>query len=241
MQYQAYEQEYADDRGYSMASDRLAFIRRTYAHLAGAILAMIGLEAVLLSVVDGVQLARFMTRTPWMWLLVLLAFMGGGFVARIWAQSRTSVGLQYLGLGLFVALEAVIFLPILVYVTQYLKQPDLLYQAGILTAMVFGGLTLAVFTTKKDYSHLRPILCVGSMIAFGVIICAIIFGFTLGLVFSFFMVALISGFILYDTSNVLHHYPTDMHVAAALELFADAAILFWYILRIVMALSGGRD
>jgi FtsH-binding integral membrane protein len=48
------------------------------------------------------------------------------------------------------------------------------------------------------------------------------------------MVALMCGFILYNTSNVLHHYGTHQHVAAALELFASVALLFWYILRIVM-------
>ena len=48
------------------------------------------------------------------------------------------------------------------------------------------------------------------------------------------VVVLISGFILYDTSNVLHHYRTDQHVAAALALFSSIAILFWYVLQIIM-------
>jgi FtsH-binding integral membrane protein len=39
---------------------------------------------------------------------------------------------------------------------------------------------------------------------------------------------------------VLHHYRTDQYVAASLALFASVAILFWYILRIVIAFSG-RD
>jgi hypothetical protein len=94
--------------------------------------------------------------------------------------------------------------------------------------------------TKKDYSFLGPILCVGSMIALGVIVAAIFLGFSLGLLFSFAMVALVSGYILYDTSNVMLHYRTDQHVGAALELFASVAMLFWYILRIVMAVSS-RD
>jgi hypothetical protein len=48
------------------------------------------------------------------------------------------------------------------------------------------------------------------------------------------------GWILYDTSNVLHHYRTDQHVAASLALFASVALLFWYVLRIVMAFTS-RD
>jgi FtsH-binding integral membrane protein len=101
-------------------------------------------------------------------------------------------------------------------------------------------LTLSVFVTRKDYSFLRPILCVGSMIALGVIVAACFLPLNLGLFFSFAMVALMAGYILYDTSNVMLHYRTDQHVGAALELFASVAMLFWYILRIVMSVSS-RD
>jgi len=241
MQYEGYEQSYAIGRESGISGERLAFIRRVYGHLAGSVLALIGIEAVLLNTIDHNQLFAFLSASPLMWLMVLGVFILGGFVARIWAQSRTSVGMQYLGLGLYIALEAAILLPILVFVSAYLKRPELIAQAGILSGAVFGGLTLAVFTMKKDYSFLRPILCVASMVAFGVIICACFLPIKLGLVFSFFMVALIAGYILYDTSKVLFHYPTDMHVSAALELFADAAILFWYVLRILIALGGNRD
>ena len=108
------------------------------------------------------------------------------------------------------------------------------FDSWAVTLAVFGGLTLAVFVTKKDYSGLRPILCVGSLIALGVIVAGILLGFSLGLFFSFAMVALMSGYILYYTSNVLHHYPVGSHVAASLALFAAVALLFWYVLRIVM-------
>ena len=50
------------------------------------------------------------------------------------------------------------------------------------------------------------------------------------------MVIFASAAILYDTSKVMKHYSTDQHVAAALELFASVALLFWYVLQIVMAM-----
>ena len=53
--------------------------------------------------------------------------------------------------------------------------------------------------------------------------------------FSVAMVAFAGAAILYDTSNVLHHYPEDRAVGAALELFASVALLFWYILRLFMS------
>jgi FtsH-binding integral membrane protein len=105
---------------------------------------------------------------------------------------------------------------------------------------VFAGLTAVVFLTGKDFSFLRTALWLGGFIALGFGICACLFGFSLGLVFSVAMVALASGYILYDTSNVLHHYRIGQHVAAALALFASVALLFYYIVRIVLSLTS-RD
>ena len=68
----------------------------------------------------------------------------------------------------------------------------------------------------------------------GLIVCAVLFGFNLGLVFSFAMVFLASGAILYDTSKILHNYGPQQYVAASLQLFASVALLFWYVLQIVM-------
>jgi hypothetical protein len=48
---------------------------------------------------------------------------------------------------------------------------------------------------------------------------------------------LASGYILYDTSNVLHHYRIGQHVAASLALFAAVALMFWYMIQLVMSLN----
>lgn len=221
------------------SSDRALFIRRTYAHLAGAILAFMGIEAVLLKVLTIEQQDTiFRMMGGYGWLVVMLAFMGASWLAQTWAQADSSPGMQYMGLGLYVVAEAIIFLPLLIIADRYF--PSAIPTAGILTLAVFGGLTLSVFVTKKDYSPLRPILCVGSLIALGVIVAGVILHFPLGLFFSFAMIALMSGYILYYTSQVMLHYRTDQHVAAALALFAAVATLFWYILQIVMSASS-RD
>jgi FtsH-binding integral membrane protein len=220
------------------ASVRAAFIRRTYAHLAGAVLALIGLVTVLLNVVDQQAVLNLMFGGRFSWLIVMLAFMGAGWLAQVWASSETSVGLQYLGLALYIVAWAIMFLPLIIVATYV--DPNTIPTAGIMTGAVFGGLTLSVFVMRKDFSFLAPILSVGMMIALGVIVAAILFGFSLGLLFSFAMVALISGYILYDTSNVMLRYNTNQHVAAALALFADVALLFWYILRILM-MSSSRN
>src|SRR5438309_3713316 len=82
------------------ASERAAFIRRTYGHLAGAILAFAILETLLLQLPGIEQMVAGMFRAGF-W-IVLLAFLGVSFLARYWAYASPSLGMQYLGLGLYV-------------------------------------------------------------------------------------------------------------------------------------------
>ena len=226
------------------SSERAAFIRRTYAHLAGAVLAFVGLEAALFTMASHQDFQQFFAtafRSPISILILFLVFVGAGSVARMIAHASSSPAMQYFGLALYVVVEAVIFVPILYIARYWVNDPNLIAQAGIMTLCVFGGLTIAVLVTGKDFSFLGPILSIACFMIFGVIIAAILFGFTLGLGFSFLMVGIASAYILYDTSNVLHHYRTDQHVGAALELFASLALLFYYILRILIALSNNRN
>lgn len=218
-------------------SERLTFIQRTYGHLAGAILAFVALELLFFILVNEQMRANLLIQlysSPVYLLLMLGAFLGFGWLAQVWASNATSKGMQYAGLGLYVLLEAVIFLPILIVAADYIKQPDLIPTAGILTVTVFGGLTAGVFITKKDFSFLGGFLWITGFLVLGLIVCAILFDFPLGMWFSAAMVALASLYILYFTSNVLHHYRTDQYVAASLALFAAVAMLFFYILRLMM-------
>ena len=71
---------------------RTAFIRRTYMHLTGAILALIGLEYVLFQVVPEETMKGLVATMTggYGWLLVLVAFMAVSWVARSWANSDVS-------------------------------------------------------------------------------------------------------------------------------------------------------
>jgi FtsH-binding integral membrane protein len=222
-------------------SERTRFIRLTYLHLGGAVLAFMALEAFLLSLPGIGDIVMQVMGARFGWLVVLGAFMGVSYIANSWANSSTSIGTQYLGLGLYVVAEAVIFLPLLYFAATFAPEgSNVIAMAGMLTLVVFTGLTAIVFLTGADFSFLRTALMLGGFVALGVIVCAILFGFHLGLVFIAAMIALASGYILYDTSNVLHHYQIGQHVAASLALFASVALLFWYILQLVLSLTS-RD
>src|SRR5215204_2980721 len=93
--------------------ERARFIRKTYLHLAGAILAFVGLEYVLFSSGIAQSIAGTMLGGRFSWFIVLALFMGVSIVANKWASSNTSRPMQYLGLALYVVAEAVIFIPLL--------------------------------------------------------------------------------------------------------------------------------
>ena len=215
----------------SAPMERASFIRKTYVHLAAAILLFIGIEVALFSTGVAQAIASTMLGTSWSWLIVLGLFMVVSYVANWWANSQTSKGMQYLGLLLYVIAEAVIFVPLLFVVAYYSGGGmETIMKAGIVSLGLFAGLTAVVFVTRTDFSFLGPILAIGGFVALGFIIASIAFGFSLGSVFALVMIAFAATAILFSTSNVLHQYAPTQHVAASLALFASVALMFWYIL-----------
>jgi len=214
------------------AGDRAAFIQRTYLHLAVAILAFAGLEAWMLTQSWALNLAQSMLGVSW--LLVIGLFMVVSWVADRWAQSSKSRGMQYAGLGLFIVAEAIIFLPLLMIAATH--APSVIGKAAWTTGFLFLGLTLTAFAMRTDFSFLKSILIFGGFVALGLIVLSFVFpALNLGTWFSVAMIGIAAASILYTTSNIMHQYRTDQHVAAALALFAGVALMFWYVLRLFMA------
>jgi uncharacterized protein len=172
------------------------------------------------------------------WWLLLIGFMGASYAAQAMANSRSGPGIQYLGLGLYAIVEAVIFYPLMFMVTRRPDGADLLVQSGTVTMVIFGVLTAIVMLTKSDFSFLRNFLWLATIAAtVFVLVGAFVGGFSVGLIFITAMIVLFSGWILYDTSNVLHHYHTSQHVAASLALFSSLTTLFWYVIRLMSILN----
>jgi uncharacterized protein len=221
---------------------RRTFIRKTYTHLAAAIYAFVALEWLMVARGWDVTALQMIGTSRFTWLLVLGGFMAIGWIANSWAQSATSIGKQYAGLFLYVAAEAIIFLPMIgiakkMTINAGSTDFSIIPAAGLTTLIMVAGLTAYVFISKRDFSFLGGFL---SMLGFGalaLIAVSILFGFNLGVWFSAAMIIFASGYILYYTSNILQVYRTDQYVAAALALFASVALLFWYVLRIFMAFS----
>ncbi len=215
---------------------RVEFIKKTYQHLAYAILGFIALEVLLLNSPFAEIMTRKMTG-GYSWLIVLGAFMGVSWLADSWARSSASLGKQYAGLALYVVAEAIIFIPLL-YIAKSIA-PNVIPMAGIFTGLLFLGLSYTAFTTKKDFSFLGGMLKIGGFIALGFIGTSIVFGFNLGILFSTVMIVFASASILYSTSNILRYYRPDQYVAASLSLFASVALLFWYIISFLLHFTSG--
>jgi len=175
-----------------------------------------------------------MVSSPFVWLLILGGFWLGSMLASKWTQAQDR-STQYRGLGIYVLLEAIIFLPMIYIAMAFSDGLAIISQAGIITLSLFAGLTAVVFLTRLDFSFLRSVLVIGGFIALGLIVAGAIFGFDLGLWFSLAMVALAAGGILYETYNIKNVYSTDQYVGAALQLFSSVMLLFWYILRILLS------
>jgi len=216
--------------------DRADFIRKTYTHLALAVLGFIIVEALFLNTPFIVNIGMKMTQGM-TWLLVLGGFMFVTNFATKWASTTTDRSKQYAGLLLYIVAEAFIFVPLIYMAIAYTGDLSLINQAALLTLALFTGLSAVVFMTKKDFSFLRNIITVGGFVALGLIAAGLLFGFSLGLWFSFAMVALAAGSILYQTSNIIHEYHKEQYVAASLGLFSSLMLMFWYILSIFMSSS----
>ena len=135
----------------------------------------------------------------------------------------------------FTTLTGVIISPLLYYVSR--TNPNSILQAGVLTVGIFGGLTAYVFLSNRDFSFLRGMVTVGLIV---VVLASLLnvllvgsFGFSFAI--SIAVLLLFSGFVLYDTSNIIRRYPTNEYVAGALDLYLDAFNMFLALLRILNA------
>lgn len=215
-------------------TERIAFYKKTYAHVAGGVFLFLVFEFLFLQSATLVNFALSMTQ-GYKWLLLLGGFMLVTNYAESTALKTSDKNMQYLAYALYVFAEAFIFIPLIFIAISYTNSLDLLKQAAIVTLGLFAGISSIVFITKKDFSFIRAGLTVGFFIAIALIIAGAIFGFNLGLWFSVGMCVLAGGSILYQTSNLVHKFSTDDYIPAALGLFASLMLLFWYVIQIFLS------
>lgn len=211
-------------------TDRSSFIWKCYAHVVGAILAFAAIEVYLFESGIAYSIAAPMMGN---WLLVLGAFMLASWGATHVAHRIESKNAQYAAFAFFIVVEALIFVPMLAMAMQ--MQPGMIDSAAGVTILGSVGLIATAMITRKDFSFLRSMLVWVGILAMVGIVASLLFGFELGTWFSVAMIGFAGAAVLYDTSNIMHHFPQDKYVAASMALFASIAMMFWYILRLFMS------
>lgn len=213
------------------AEVRGEFVRRAYSHTVGGIIGFAAIEWYLFSSGMAMPMAEVMLSGSW--LLVLGAFILVSWIATRVAHTVKSVQMQYLAFAGLVVAEAIIFVPLLAIAIT--TAPGAIESAAWVTLMGSAGLVVVAHITGKDFSFLRGLLMWGGILALIAIVSAVLFGFELGTWFSIAMIGFAGAAVLYDTSNILHHYPEDRYVAAGMQLFASIALMFWYVLRLFIS------
>ena len=206
---------------------RVAFLRRTYGFLLAAIAMFAG--TLYWAGIHGSpvqQLAIGMWNTS-PWLVIILLFASN---IAVHALAETVLGAPLL--FALAILDGILLTPLILYVAS--TQPHIITQASLITAIVFTGLTAYVFKSGKDFGFLGGILWIVFFGMFAVAIVGMFSDFGIGIWYSYLGAALFAGFILYDTSNILHRFPTTAHISAAAVLFVDVVIMFKYIVMILM-------
>ena len=208
------------------SEERLAFIRKVYSFLLAGLF-VCGMTIYAAGTVPWVAgIGATLWRSP---LLYLAAFIGVSIGARM-LSDRYPINIPVF--FLLTAFYGLMLAPLVLYANR--SYPGIVAQAGVITGVTFGGLTAYVFITKTDFRFLGGVLAVGMFSLLGVAIAGAIFGFSVGLWYSYAAIAIFSGYVLYDTSNLLHRYGTHQYVTAAIALFVDVIVLFQHILILLM-------
>lgn len=212
------------------AEVRTEFIRKVYTLFLISVLVTIGVGAFCAS--PGVMPIALSLR-PLFTIGIFICMIG------MWFARRTN-GVNIAVLYSFAALEGALIGPLLPLINQ--AAPGVPEQAAWLTGGVFGALTLYVFQTKKDFSFLGGML-------FGALIALLIAGFLFffmgsTLLYTLYCVAgvlIFCGYVLYDTSQIIHHLGPDEAVVGAIELYLDLLNLFLLILRLLSIFNSSDD
>jgi FtsH-binding integral membrane protein len=238
-------------------SDRVAFLRRTYAHLGGALIAFALLTAGMMKYMTetSIRLSTWGGNGAGGMILFLVLFLLVNWGAQRLAQSEASRALQYLGLGIGVLLWSVLAQPIIWFTVIKFGNPAELFagnelhlalsgkaaavlgEATVITLAIFIGLTATVFITRKDFTFMRGALSIASFALIGVALASLLFGFHIGVIWSALVILLMAGYILMQTSLVMNYFRPTQHVSAALMLFATIVNLFIQVLRVLAELN----
>lgn len=207
-------------------AERMAFLKKVYGLLAISVFLAAGASwttitnQAFLNVVAGNYI-----------LFIILEFAAIFFA--MWARKKETMGM--VALFSFTILTGVTTAPVLLVYSG-----TTVTQAAFMTGLIFAGLSFYTIVSKRDFSFMGGMLTTGLIILIigGLLNMFIFKSSGISFLYSAGGVFLFSGFIIYDTFNILKRYPTDEYISATLSLYLDILNLFLMLLHL---LGGSRD
>ena len=150
-----------------------------------------------------------------------------------------------LSLGLLYALsvmEGLLMGPLLsVIARNYAYGSAVIGEAALLSAVIVAGLGSYVWISGKDFGGLGKFLifAVIGLIVVGLVGAFVHFSPGANLLYAVVGAAIFVGFTLYDFSNIKFRYGQNDYVIATVALYLDFLNLFWFLVQILLTLSGG--
>lgn len=204
---------------------RSAFVSRVYGLMCLTMLAAAG-ASVFAYTPLFLPVTKFLAASPW---ISLALYYGMAF--GVHAISRVPVVgvLGLLGFGVFTGLWIA---PMISFFAA--TNPSAITSALLGTAGIFGSMTLLGMFTKRDLSGLGAFLFPGVIVAIVLSVVNIFFlqSSLLSTALSAVIVLIFSGYVAYNTQNILHRYPLNAHVSAAMQLYLDVFIIFIHLLSL---------
>lgn len=222
-------------------SERARFILKVYALMTaglGVYFASVGIPIIGGVFMGNEALLAFCNLFAGMpWWVYMIALLGGSWVAQSMSMVR---GLNLVAFFGFAMLFGFISIGLIGYAASIDGGLLIIGQALALTVLVMGSLTAFAFISRTDFSFLYGFLWAGFFVVLGGVLLNVLLDylgyptstFHLGLTIA--CTLLYMGYVLYDTSNIIHRFSTDMVVPAALALMIDFIILFRNILMLLL-------
>jgi FtsH-binding integral membrane protein len=114
-------------------------------------------------------------------------------------------------------------------------------EAALLSAVIVGGLGTYVWISGKDFGGIGKMLfwALIGLLVVGLLRLFVSFSPGLNLVYAIGGAVIFAGFTLYDFSNIKFRYGPNDYVQATVGLYLDFLNLFWFLVQILLSLSGG--
>lgn len=201
--------------------ERLAFLKKVYGLLAISIFLAAGASWMTMNN------EPFLRMVAGNYIFFIILEFAAIFFA-MWARKKETMGT--VALFTFTILTGVTTAPVLLVYSG-----STVTNAAFLTSLIFVGLSFYTIVSKRDFSFMGGMLTTGLIVLIigGLLNIFLFKSSAMSFLYSAAGVFLFSGFIIYDTFNILKRYPTDEYISATLSLYLDILNLFLMLLHLL--------